>query len=76
MNFKYRKKNQSRRALHRGYALLFVVFIAAIGGMAVLGISNTIRYETLEIEAKRKELADRHNVLLNAEKVKARAPAN
>ena len=74
------RKNLRPALIHRnnrkGYALLFVVFIAAIGGMAVIGISHTFRFETLEVEAKRKELANRHTVILNAEKVKARAPAN
>lgn len=70
------KKTQSNRRRRSGYALLFVVFIAAIGGMAVIGIAHTIRNETLEVEAKRKELADRHTVILNEEKDKARAPAN
>jgi hypothetical protein len=69
------KKSRKGHNRRNGYALLFVVFIAAIGGMAILGISHTVRYETLEVEAKRKELADRHVVILNAEKVKARAPA-
>jgi hypothetical protein len=68
--------SRANRKLRRGYALLFVVFIAAIGGMAVIGIAHTVRFETLEVEAKRTELVNRHTVILNAEKVKARAPAN
>ena len=76
MSRQYFLKNQSNRTRREGYALLFVVFVAAIGGMAVIGIAHTVRYETLEIEAKRKELVDRHTVILNAEKIKARAPAN
>jgi len=76
MNSNCRKKTPSIRTRRRGYALLFVVFIAAIGGMAVIGIAHTIRYETLEVEAKRKELADRHTVILKQEKDKARVPAN
>ena len=60
----------------RGYALIFVVLVAMIGGMAVMGIAHTVRFETLEVEAKRKELNDRHTVILNAEKAKALLPAN
>jgi ferric-dicitrate binding protein FerR (iron transport regulator) len=70
-----RRPRSTRRATHRGYALLFVILIAAIGGFAVMGIAHTVRFETLEVEAKRKELTDRHTVILNAEKGKARAPA-
>ncbi len=74
-----RSNNRSckrQRKRHSGYALLFVVLIAAIGGIAVIGIAHTVRFETLEVEAKRKEMSDRHNVILNAEKAKARATVN
>ena len=63
-----------RRQNRKAYALLFVIFIAAIGGIAVIGISHTVRFETLEVEAKRKELTDRYTAILNAEKVRARVP--
>lgn len=64
-------KHQKRN----GYALILVVIIAAIGGMAVIGISHSVRFETLEMDAKRKELAARHTVIISSEKSKARAPA-
>lgn len=76
MNSKILRPSNFKRKSRKGYALLFVVFIAAIGGMAAIGISHTFRFETLEVDAKRKELANRHTLILNAEKVKARAPAN
>ena len=68
-------RSSFRTVKRRGYALLFVVFIAAIGGMALIGIAHTVRFETLEVEAKRKELADRHAVIIKDEKAKARVPA-
>lgn len=76
MHCKTSTYSRANRKLRRGYALLFVVFVAAIGGMALIGIAHTVRFETLEVDAKRKELIERHTVVLNAEKVKARAPAN
>ena len=76
MNLENKNCLKRLRKNRRGYALLFVVLVAAIGGVAVLGIAHTMRFETLEVEAKRKELSDRHTVILNAEKGKARAPAN
>ncbi len=41
----------------QGYALLVCLFVAAISSMAVLGILNTARFETLEVSAKQRTAA-------------------
>ncbi len=38
----------------QGYALLVCLFVAAISSMAVLGILNIARFETLEVSAKQR----------------------
>jgi hypothetical protein len=42
---------------HRGYALLVCLLVAAVSSLAVLGILNTARFETLEISAKQRTSA-------------------
>ncbi len=48
---------QSNERTRQGYALLVCLFVAAISSMAVLGILNTARFETLEVSAKQRSAA-------------------
>ena len=46
-----------RSISRQGYALLICLLVAAVSSMAVLGILNTARFETLEISAKQRTAA-------------------
>lgn len=40
------------RRIHEGYALLLCLLVAAVCSIAVLGIFQTARFETLEVAAE------------------------
>ncbi len=60
-----------------GYALILVMMVSAICGLAIAGIAHSVRYETLELKARRDSVARRHLDSRNAsvagsEKAKAK----
>jgi hypothetical protein len=64
---------QSHPSKRGGYALLIVLLVAGIGSVALVGIAHTVRYETLEMKAKRQAAAARSLNIVNQEKAKARS---
>jgi hypothetical protein len=52
---------------------LIVLLVAGIGSVALVGIAHTVRYETLEMKAKKQAAVARNLDIANQEKAKARS---